>query len=84
MGRSWWGWGTVEDALTAPEVRDLESRIATVLPGHDLTAHRPPEPTALEDVLQATKALPMLSVATKPTLTALGRPLTMCRILRDR
>jgi alkyldihydroxyacetonephosphate synthase len=48
MARSWWGWGTVEDALSEQETRDLVSRVATLLPGHDLTDHRPPHPNALE------------------------------------
>lgn len=46
MTRSWWGWGTVEEALSEQETRDLVSRIAALLPGHDLTDHRPPDPTA--------------------------------------
>ena len=45
--RSWWGWGTVEDALSEPETRDLAARIAALLPGHDLTDHPPPDPNAL-------------------------------------
>lgn len=45
--RSWWGWGTVEDALSEQETRELESRIAAMLPGHDLTDHRPPNPKDL-------------------------------------
>jgi alkyldihydroxyacetonephosphate synthase len=47
MTRSWWGWGTVEEALSERETRDLVSRVAALLPGHDLTDHRPPDPTAL-------------------------------------
>ncbi|OBF21724.1 FAD-linked oxidase [Mycobacterium kubicae] len=45
--RSWWGWGTDEQALTKQETRDLEARVAALLPGHDLTDHRPPDPTTL-------------------------------------
>lgn len=45
--RSWWGWGTVEDALSPGETRDLEARVAAMLPGHDLTDHRPPDPNEL-------------------------------------
>ncbi|MBW0013758.1 FAD-binding oxidoreductase [Mycobacterium sp.] len=45
--RSWWGWGTVEDALSGDETRDLVARVATLLPDHDLTDHQPPDPTAL-------------------------------------
>jgi alkyldihydroxyacetonephosphate synthase len=45
--RSWWGWGTVEDALSGRETRDLVSRITSLLPGHDLTDHQPPDPDTL-------------------------------------
>ncbi|CAM2804237.1 FAD-binding oxidoreductase [Mycobacterium intermedium] len=45
--RSWWGWGTVEDALSPRETRDLEARVSSMLPGHDLTDHRPPDPNEL-------------------------------------
>jgi alkyldihydroxyacetonephosphate synthase len=45
MTRSWWGWGTVEEALSKQETRDLVSRMAALLPGHDLTDHPPPDPT---------------------------------------
>lgn len=45
--RSWWGWGTVEDALTPQETSELEARVASMLPGHDLTDHRPPNPDEL-------------------------------------
>ena len=47
MARSWWGWGTVEGALSEQETRDLVSRVAALLPGHDLTDHQPPDPNAL-------------------------------------
>lgn len=45
--RSWWGWGTVEQALTERETKDLVDRVAAMLPGHDLTDHRPPDPNEL-------------------------------------
>lgn len=45
--RSWWGWGTIEEALTEQETRDLVARVSAMLPGHDLTDHRPPDPNAL-------------------------------------
>ncbi|HEY1440338.1 MAG TPA: FAD-binding oxidoreductase [Mycobacterium sp.] len=45
--RSWWGWGTVEDALSERETHDLVSRVAALLPGHDLTDHQPPDPNTL-------------------------------------
>jgi alkyldihydroxyacetonephosphate synthase len=45
--RSWWGWGTLEEALTEQETKDLVARVAAMLPGHDLTDHRPPDLNAL-------------------------------------
>jgi alkyldihydroxyacetonephosphate synthase len=45
--RSWWGWGTVEDALSEQETRDLVARVAGLLPGHNLTDHQPPDPNKL-------------------------------------
>ena len=45
--RSWWGWGTVEQSLSEQETHDLASRVAALLPGHDLTDHAPPDPNAL-------------------------------------
>src|SRR5690625_3893419 len=47
MTRSWWGWGTLEEALSPAETREAQTRIATLLPDHDLTDHRPPDPAAL-------------------------------------
>jgi alkyldihydroxyacetonephosphate synthase len=45
--RSWWGWGTLDEALSEQETRDLTARVAALLPGHDLTDHPPPDPNAL-------------------------------------
>src|ERR1700741_3676193 len=45
--RSWWGWGTGEDALSERETRDLVARVAALLTGHDLTDHPPPDPNTL-------------------------------------
>ncbi|MHA7648934.1 FAD-binding oxidoreductase [Mycobacterium sp. ML4] len=45
--RSWWGWGTLEQALTEQETNELVARVAAMLPGHDLTDHPPPDPNAL-------------------------------------
>ncbi|BBX97771.1 FAD-binding oxidoreductase [Mycobacterium lacus] len=45
--RSWWGWGTVEQALSERETHALVSRVAELLPGHDLTDHEPPDPNEL-------------------------------------
>ncbi|WP_182359300.1 FAD-binding oxidoreductase [Tomitella gaofuii] len=43
MGRSWWGWGDDDAAVTGAEAAALEQRVASLLPGVDLTAHRPPD-----------------------------------------
>ena len=45
--RSWWGWGAIDEALSEQETQDLVSRVAALLPGHDLTDHQPPDPNAL-------------------------------------
>ncbi|MFC7546839.1 FAD-binding oxidoreductase [Plantactinospora sp. GCM10030261] len=45
--RSWWGWGTVEDAVTGAEATALTDRVRTLLPEADLTAHAPPPVTEL-------------------------------------
>ncbi len=47
MSRSWWGWGTTEDALTASEAETLAANVGQLLPGADLTAHGPPDPRAI-------------------------------------
>ncbi|MCG8922064.1 FAD-binding oxidoreductase [Lentzea sp. CC55] len=46
--RSWWGWGTVEDAVTPEERRVLTERVRAVLPDADLTFHAPPDPASLD------------------------------------
>ncbi len=46
--RSWWGWGTVAQALTTEESDTLVARISTLLPTHDFTDHRPPDPRTLD------------------------------------
>jgi alkyldihydroxyacetonephosphate synthase len=61
MTRSWWGWGNVEEALSEGETRDLVSRVAALLPGHDLTDHRPPDPRALH--LRTPRVNPPASLA---------------------
>lgn len=47
MGRSWWGWGTTEDALSSSEAEVLAANVGQLLPGADLTAHEPPDPRAI-------------------------------------
>lgn len=47
MARSWWGWGTVEDAVTGSERAALTKRVAAMLPDADLTVHEPPALEAL-------------------------------------
>jgi alkyldihydroxyacetonephosphate synthase len=41
--RSWWGWGTQEDAATTEESSALVERVAALLPDHDFTDHEPPD-----------------------------------------
>ncbi|HSV41160.1 MAG TPA: FAD-binding oxidoreductase [Nocardioidaceae bacterium] len=48
MTRSWWGWGSVDDALTSAEISELESRVTALVPDHDFTDHAPPDPQALD------------------------------------
>jgi len=45
--RSWWGWGNTEDAVTGPELEQLKARVAALLPGSELSDHRPPGPHEL-------------------------------------
>jgi alkyldihydroxyacetonephosphate synthase len=46
--RSWWGWGTVEDAVGGPERAALLARVAAMMPGAVLDAHEPPAVAALD------------------------------------
>jgi alkyldihydroxyacetonephosphate synthase len=41
--RSWWGWGTQEEAATAEEATVVVERVSALLPDHDFTDHPPPE-----------------------------------------
>ncbi|MBL1078810.1 FAD-binding oxidoreductase [Nocardia sp. 2] len=45
--RSWWGWGTVEDAVTGAERAALTKRVAALLPDADLSVHEAPDPRDL-------------------------------------
>ena len=47
-GRSWWGWGNTAEQATDTEVNFLVDRSAVLLPDHDFTDHRPPDPASLE------------------------------------
>src|SRR5690349_48524 len=44
VDRSWWGWGSVGEAVTDREADELTARVSGLLPGHDLTDHEPPKP----------------------------------------
>jgi alkyldihydroxyacetonephosphate synthase len=46
--RSWWGWGTVENAVRGAERDRLTARVAALLPGADLTVHEAPAPESLD------------------------------------
>jgi len=48
MTRSWWGWGEIEQAVTAEEAGSLVARASALLPDHDFTPHDPPEPASLD------------------------------------
>ena len=45
--RSWWGWGSTEEAVSSSESAQLLSRIAEFLPGADLAPHVAPDPRDL-------------------------------------
>lgn len=45
--RSWWGWGNVDDALSAHERRQLIDRVAGLLPSIDQSVHEPPDVASL-------------------------------------
>lgn len=47
-GRSWWGWGTTNAAVTAAEASTLVERVRALLPDHDFTVHEPPAPASLD------------------------------------
>ncbi|HEX5916798.1 MAG TPA: FAD-binding oxidoreductase [Nocardioides sp.] len=64
MTRSWWGWGEVEQAVTAEEAGSLVARASALLPDHDFTPHDPPEPRSLE--------LPAPRIAVPPRLQAIA------------
>ncbi len=48
MTRSWWGWGTDDEALTAGEVAKLVERARALAPDHDFSDHPPPDPESLD------------------------------------
>ena len=45
--RSWWGWGSTEEAVSSSESAEMLSRIAEFLPGADLAPHTSPDPRDL-------------------------------------
>jgi alkyldihydroxyacetonephosphate synthase len=63
MTRSWWGWGTLEEAASEPETQALIARVAQVMPAHDFTDHPPPDPRRL--------GLPAPRITAPNSLTAL-------------
>ena len=71
MTRSWWGWGNVEDALSESETREYVARIATMLPGHDLTDHAPPKPDEL--ALPSSRIRPPAALAALCSADAIDR-----------
>ncbi|MGC2675456.1 MAG: FAD-binding oxidoreductase, partial [Mycobacterium sp.] len=63
MTRSWWGWGTLEEAASERETQALIVRVAQVMPAHDFTDHPPPDPRRL--------GLPAPRITAPNSLTAL-------------
>ena len=67
--RSWWGWGTVEDAVGGVEREALVARVSAAMPGAELVAHEPPDAAALD--LPPVRLVPPASLAhlcsTEPT-----------------
>jgi alkyldihydroxyacetonephosphate synthase len=45
--RSWWGWGTLEDAAGPEEREALAARVRGLVPGAVLELHEPPDPRSL-------------------------------------
>ncbi|HVW27988.1 MAG TPA: FAD-binding oxidoreductase [Polyangiaceae bacterium] len=45
--RSWWGWGTVEDAAGPEEREALAARVRALVPEAALELHAPPDPRSL-------------------------------------
>lgn len=69
MNRSWWGWGEVQDELSATETKELIDRVSATSPTHDFTDHPPPDPNAL-DLADSRVSLPASLaelVSTDPT-----------------
>jgi alkyldihydroxyacetonephosphate synthase len=64
VSRSWWGWGTDEQAVAGAELEALTSRVGALLPGSDLTDHVPPNPATLN--------LPAARIAAPATLAGLA------------
>ena len=63
MTRSWWGWGTLQEAASERETQALIARVAQVMPTHDFTDHPPPDPRRL--------GLPAPRITAPDSLTAL-------------
>jgi alkyldihydroxyacetonephosphate synthase len=61
--RSWWGWGTLEEAASEQETQALIARVAQLMPAHDFTDHPPPDPRRL--------GLPAPRIIAPNSLTAL-------------
>lgn len=59
--RSWWGWGTNAAAVVGGEAEALVDRVASLVPGHDLTDHEPPNPRSLP--VPAPRATPPAALA---------------------
>jgi alkyldihydroxyacetonephosphate synthase len=63
-GRSWWGWGRADAAVTAGEREALVRRVRVLLPAAELELHEAPEPSDL--------GVPKSAVALPPSLAQLA------------
>ena len=75
-GRSWWGWGRMDAAVTAGEREALVRRVRALLPTAELTLHEAPEPSDL--------AVPKPAVALPPPLAQLASTEVVDRLAHAR
>jgi len=75
-GRSWWGWGRMDAAVTAGEREALVRRVRALLPTAELTLHEAPEPSDL--------AVPIPAVALPPPLAQLASTEVVDRLAHAR
>jgi alkyldihydroxyacetonephosphate synthase len=74
--RSWWGWGTVEDAAGPEEREALAARVRALIPGAVLELHEAPDPRSL--------GVEGPRVTAPPSLSSLASPDTVDRLAHAR